>query len=87
EAFGQFCRKHLCIENWEFIIDVVVYETTAWSEGGDERFMSSAHIIDEYLLPTSPYDVNISSAMSKRIACFRTRLCCLVPHAIAQSHL
>lgn len=27
-AFGQFCQKHLCMESWEFIIDVVRYETT-----------------------------------------------------------
>lgn len=28
DEFGGFCQKHLCMESWDFIVDVVHYETT-----------------------------------------------------------
>lgn len=26
DLFGQFCRKHLCMESWDFIVEVCKYE-------------------------------------------------------------
>ncbi|CAM9948192.1 unnamed protein product, partial [Ectocarpus sp. 13 AM-2016] len=39
----------------------------------DEQFNCFLHILNHYLLPTSPDEINVSSAMHKRIAPFRTR--------------
>ncbi|CAB1110052.1 unnamed protein product [Ectocarpus sp. CCAP 1310/34] len=39
----------------------------------DEQLKCFLHILNHYLLPTSPDEINISSAMHKRIAPFRTR--------------
>lgn len=39
----------------------------------DEQHEVLIRIVDQYLMPTSPDEVNISGDMSKRIACFRTR--------------
>ncbi|CAM9333328.1 unnamed protein product, partial [Ectocarpus sp. 8 AP-2014] len=39
----------------------------------EEQFNSFLYILNQYLLPTSPDEINISSAMSKRMATFRTR--------------
>lgn len=27
ELFGRFCRTNLCMESWDFIVDVIHYET------------------------------------------------------------
>lgn len=29
EIFGEFCRKSLCMESWEFIRDSVVYKVSS----------------------------------------------------------
>ncbi|CAM9839738.1 unnamed protein product, partial [Ectocarpus fasciculatus] len=39
----------------------------------DEQFNCFLHVLNQYLLPTSPDEINISSAMHKRILPFRTR--------------
>ncbi|CAB1107996.1 unnamed protein product [Ectocarpus sp. CCAP 1310/34] len=77
EQFGKFCRENLCMESWDFLVDVVRYERMAPSpiarNPEDEQFNCFLHILNHYLLPTSPDEINISSAMHKRIAPFRTR--------------
>lgn len=29
ELFGQFCRKYLCMESWEFILEAVHYQVNS----------------------------------------------------------
>ncbi|CAM9499242.1 unnamed protein product [Ectocarpus sp. 8 AP-2014] len=77
EQFGIFCRENLCMESWDFLVDVVRYERIAPSlvanHPEDEQFNSFLFILNQYLLPTSPDEINISSSMSKRILSFGTR--------------
>ncbi|CAM9668711.1 unnamed protein product, partial [Ectocarpus fasciculatus] len=77
QQFGNFCRENLCMESWDFLVDVVRYERIARSlianHPEDEQFDSFSFILNQYLLPTSPDEINISSSMSKRIVRFRTR--------------
>ena len=30
KRFEQFCREHLCMESWYFILDAVLYEMVSW---------------------------------------------------------
>ncbi|CAM9577281.1 unnamed protein product [Scytosiphon promiscuus] len=69
--FAQFVRENLCMESWDFVVDAVRYEQE--STAVDDQFKTYLHISSQYLLPTSPDEINISSAMSKHMAAFRTR--------------
>lgn len=39
----------------------------------DEQYNTFLHILDQYLLPTSPNEVNASGTSSKRVAAFLKR--------------
>ena len=30
KRFEQFCREHLCMESWYFILDALLYEMVSW---------------------------------------------------------
>ncbi|CAM9557458.1 unnamed protein product [Ascophyllum nodosum] len=70
EKFDAFVQENLCMESWDFIIEGVAYEAL---EDENEQFEKFTHILIEYLQPTSPSEVNISSSMSKRISKFKDR--------------
>ncbi|CAN0051108.1 unnamed protein product, partial [Ectocarpus fasciculatus] len=72
ERFERFCRTNLCMESWDFIIDAAHYEVVD-SNDPDEQFKAFERILDQYLLPTSPDEINISSTTSKHMASLRTR--------------
>ncbi|CAN0140651.1 unnamed protein product, partial [Scytosiphon promiscuus] len=69
--FAEFARANLCMESWDFIVDAVRYEEEP--TGSDDQFQAYLHITSQYLLLTSPDEVNISSTMRKRVLAFRTR--------------
>ncbi|CAN0184313.1 unnamed protein product, partial [Ectocarpus sp. 4 AP-2014] len=77
QQFGEFCRENLCMESWDFLVDVVSYERIAPSlianHPEDEQFNRFVFILNQYLLPTSPDEINISSSMRKRVLSFGTR--------------
>ncbi|CAN0314603.1 unnamed protein product [Ectocarpus sp. 6 AP-2014] len=72
ERFGRFVQENLCMESWDFIVDAVKYEMESSCEP-DDQFEEFLILLNQYLLPTSPDEVNISSKMSKRMASFKTR--------------
>lgn len=37
EIFGDFCRKSLCMESWDFIVDAVAYKVN------DSYFLQTNH--------------------------------------------
>lgn len=63
----------------------VVSVVQAPSIGPDEQFDTFRIILDQYLLPTSPDEVNIESKMSKRMASFKTRYDCTVGTTLPSS--
>ncbi|CAM9364184.1 unnamed protein product [Hapterophycus canaliculatus] len=79
DRFAQYARENLCMESWGFIVDAVRYEKVSeWGgldepTGSDDQFKAFLYISSQYLLPTSPDEINISCAMSKRMVAFRTR--------------
>ncbi|CAM9582874.1 unnamed protein product, partial [Hapterophycus canaliculatus] len=72
KRFESFVMKNLCMESWDFIMESVNYANIP-SDEREKQFETFLKILDQYLLPTSPDEVNISSSMSKRIAAFRKR--------------
>lgn len=32
KLFGQFCRKYLCMESWEFILEAVRYQVNSFTQ-------------------------------------------------------
>eukprot|EP00752_Nemacystus_decipiens_P012960 g11469.t1 len=72
ELFSKFCRRNLTIESWDFILAALLYETTDWREP-DEQFKAFVKVLNQYLLPVSPDEVNIESRMSKRMAALGNR--------------
>ncbi|CAM9756489.1 unnamed protein product [Scytosiphon promiscuus] len=58
--FGEYCRRSLCMESWDFILESVSYEDLTQL---DHQLAVLATIVNRYLKPTSPQEVNISSAM------------------------
>ncbi|CAM9520506.1 unnamed protein product [Scytosiphon promiscuus] len=72
KRFESFVMKNLCMESWDFIMESVNYEKIP-SDSREKQFETFLHILDQYLLPSSPDEVNISSSMSKRIAAFKNR--------------
>lgn len=30
KRFEQFCREHLCMESWYFVVDAMLYEMVSW---------------------------------------------------------
>ncbi|CAM9794056.1 unnamed protein product [Pylaiella littoralis] len=72
QRFGRFVQENLCMESWDFIVDAVQYEMQI-TRDQDEHYDAFLIILNQYLLPISPDEVNISSKMSKRMASFKTR--------------
>ncbi|CAN0109405.1 unnamed protein product [Ectocarpus fasciculatus] len=74
EAFGEFCRKSLCGESFQFLLDVSEFRHEALDtavhhgafsgiEGtGDLReYGSVSAIVDTYIKDCSPSEINIDS--------------------------
>ena len=68
--FGEYCRHCLCEESWEFIVEGVAYEDMSHV---NELFPAFMGIVDTYIKPTSPQEINISSAMKASMKTFQTR--------------
>eukprot|EP00904_Undaria_pinnatifida_P000027 jgi/Undpi1/10024/HiC_scaffold_28.g12478.m1 len=82
KMFGDFCRKNLCMESWDFIMDSVAYEELRDPE---EQFKCFLHILDKYLRPTSPQEVNVGSRTQDRLLHFQTRSTFTNLHEIKRS--
>ncbi|CAM9979007.1 unnamed protein product, partial [Ectocarpus sp. 4 AP-2014] len=63
--FEHFCTRNLCAESWDFIVAACKYEEISDPE---EQFEMFLRITEEYLQPTSPHEVNISSKMQTKVA-------------------
>eukprot|EP00904_Undaria_pinnatifida_P000034 jgi/Undpi1/10030/HiC_scaffold_28.g12484.m1 len=70
EVFGDFCRQSLCMESWDFIMDVVAYKKLT---NPQEQFASFTYIMDQYLRSTSPQGINLGCEMQSNLLRFETR--------------
>eukprot|EP00903_Cladosiphon_okamuranus_P009869 g9375.t1 len=66
--FGAFCKRYLCEESWDFLLEAVAYEEMSQLHEQHAAFIS---ILDKYLRSTSPQEVNIDSAMKVSMAKFQ----------------
>ncbi|CAB1100119.1 unnamed protein product [Ectocarpus sp. CCAP 1310/34] len=62
--FEQYCMRSLCAESWDFIVAACKYEEISDPE---EQYKMFLRITEEYLRPTSPQEVNISSKMQAKM--------------------
>ncbi|CAB1108068.1 unnamed protein product [Ectocarpus sp. CCAP 1310/34] len=74
-AFGEFCRKALCHESFQFLVDVSKFKSSvhAAHQGGNDSYEEFIVIVDEYIEDNSNFEVNIDSRTKKEILGFGDR--------------
>eukprot|EP00752_Nemacystus_decipiens_P013004 g11505.t1 len=79
QAFGEYCRKALCSESFQFLVAVSEFQivvAAAYSDGGEnskDGFDEYTAVVNEYIKDNSNSEVNIDSATKKKILAFCQR--------------
>ncbi|CAM9218385.1 unnamed protein product, partial [Ectocarpus sp. 4 AP-2014] len=68
EALQEFCRKALCSESLQFLVEAKNFQTCLNESTGshDGMFKTFAGIVDKYIKDHSAFEINIDFATKKR---------------------
>ncbi|CAM9617718.1 unnamed protein product [Ectocarpus fasciculatus] len=66
-AFEMHVQDHLCLESYDFVKEVAQYVTDAEKEPDEQLFVQFRRIVDVYILAGSELEINIESAMRKKV--------------------
>eukprot|EP00752_Nemacystus_decipiens_P013003 g11504.t1 len=79
QAFGEYCRKALCSESFQFLVDVSEFKNAvaaAHASGGEssqDDFEEFTVVVNEYIKDNSNSEINIASATKRKILGFCER--------------
>ncbi|CAM9757068.1 unnamed protein product [Ectocarpus fasciculatus] len=77
QAWGEYCRKALCIESFQFLVAVSEFQSlvhaTPGSREGNDEFEEFINIVNEYIRVNSSSEINIDSSIRRKLLEFHER--------------